>query len=223
MEQGWARWAWPETPNGWISKNVAVFQQFIKARIEKSGAERTGQSKDCSACLGKRKWLSPRRWAERDRAPSPPRRGRSAGRLGRPDLGGPRLGEVEPRALSLRPPSLPPSHSWAKQAKGCGSCGGARGRPVSWSGRWACRGPGRVPDPRGVRRASQLSEGTPERAGPRGHLYASVGETGVTLPLRPLHSTPGHLPAWGLCLSGHHVCRARPGKTGTVPSLPRKF
>lgn len=163
-------------------KNVAVFQQHIKAKIEKSGAESTGQSKVCAARLRERKrsaqgggqrGTEPRALQDAGGAPGGWAGQAWAGRgLARWSLA---------RSPSALPPSLPripgPSRPRAVGVEGEPGAGRSPGAAGS-----ACRGPGRVPGPRGVRRESQLLKGTLERVGPRGHLHAPVGETGVTLP-----------------------------------------
>lgn len=99
-----------------------------------------------------------------------------------PDLGITQLPEVEP----LPSVSLPPLHSWAKQAKGCGSCGGAAllelfGGPARAQGRsqifmeWI---------------ASQFLERTPERVTPRGSPYVPLQAEKGSLCLGDLSPAP---------------------------------
>lgn len=206
--------------NGWISKMSLYSSSLVRQRSKQSqwlsgpGPAKTaqwgqemrvarpkqgeaGRSRAAQRqAPGRRPRLVHQTWAQTTQLPEPERAGSEPGASREP----------------LPSVSLPLLHSWAKQAKGCGSCGGAvllgpaegpvRAQRRSQTGEWRGRKASQLLEPR-----KELCQG--------GHLHIPA----------PLTSLQPHwrLPAGVLRLNGHQVSRHRLGTAGTVPSQPRKF
>lgn len=139
-----------------------------------------------------------------------------------------RWGAIRPRhnttsrggASALRlPPSLPCIPGQAGQG-----LWELRGSCSPGAGRWACQGPGKVPDTQEGRITSQLLERTPGRASAKRATHMPLqGEEG-SLCLSDLSPAPLDICQLGSSVLMVIMClEASLGKTGTVPSPPRKF